>query len=87
MSHFTYKDTKNMDRDSLCQGDVICLSDELIESLSEIHPYFNNGNYRYFIVITQSCVLVRRNGKPCKSPFITLAAFCSLYDFYIKNLY
>lgn len=86
MSHFTYKSLDEIDRTSLCQGDVLKMTDELKTAMDTIHPYFNNGNYKYFIVITQSCDLVRRNGTTCKSPYITLAAIRSLDDFFKKEL-
>lgn len=86
MAHFTYKSIEDTDKESLCQGDVLELTDELKCALSKIHPYFNNGNYPYFIVITQSCDLVKRDGKNCKSPYITLAAVRTLDDFYKKEL-
>lgn len=77
--HFTY--TNNPDMASLCQGDILEKTSSLMEVLEEVHPYFLNPQYRYFIVLTQSCDLVRRTGKHCKSPYITLAAVRSLDDF------
>lgn len=78
--HFTYKDTPNML--SLCQGDVLKPTVELKNILQDIHPYFLNEKYKYFIVLTQSCDLVRRGNSSCKTPYITLAAITSFNDFY-----
>lgn len=52
-----------MEKDSLCQGDILEKTDDLIAILKEVHPYFLNESYKYFMVLSQSCDLVRRNGK------------------------
>lgn len=77
--HFTYKTNPNMK--SLCQGDLLEITDELSKVLKDVHPYFLNEQYKYFMVLSQSCDLVRRNGKDCKTPYITLAAVRSYSDF------
>lgn len=82
--HFTYK--PEPDRTTLCQGDVLCITPELKAVLSEIHPYFINEQYKYFIVLTQSCDLVRRGSSPCNSQYITLAAVRSFDDFFEKEM-
>ena len=42
---------------------------------TEVFPlYQRKPDYRYFIVLTQSCDLVRRNGGRCTSPHVTIAA-------------
>lgn len=70
--HFTYKNPPDMH--SLCQGDLLKITDSIRGILKDIHPYFLNEQYKYFMVLTQSCDLVRRNGSKCKTPYITLAA-------------
>lgn len=82
--HFTYK--SNPDMSSLCQGDILEITDELKDVLTNVHPYFKNEQYRYFMVLTQSCDLVRRNSKPCKTPYITLAAVRCFSEFFEKLL-
>lgn len=82
--HFTYK--TNADETSLCQGDVLEVTEELWQVLEEVHPYFANQQYKYFMVLSQSCDLVRRNGKECKTPYITLAAVRSYGSFMRKML-
>lgn len=82
--HFTYK--PNPDMQSLCQGDVLEITPELSVVLKEVHPYFLNEQYKYFMVLSQSCDLVRRNGKNCKTPYITLAAVRSYSEFLEKML-
>ena len=79
MLHFTYNEKINVT--SLCQGDVLTITDEIRAVLKDCHPYFQHEQYKFFIVLTQSCDLVRRNGD-CKSQYITLAAVRS-YDEYI----
>ena len=78
--HFTYKHSPDMS--SLCQGDVLQVTDGMRDILKEVHPYFLNKQYKYFMVLTQSCDLVRRNGGNCKTPYITLAAVRSFDDFF-----
>lgn len=68
--HFTYKE--HMEKDSLCQGDILEKTDDLIAILKEVHPYFLNEAYKYFMVLSQSCDLVRRNGKPAKLHILPL---------------
>lgn len=77
--HFTYKPEPDME--NLCQGDVLEITEELSMVLKNVHPYFLNEQYKFFMVLSQSCDLVRRNGKSCKTPYITLAAVRSYSDF------
>jgi len=83
MSHFTYSD--NIDTASLKQGDVLKKSELLTSIISTVHPYFNSLNYQYFIILTQSCDLVKRTGSKCKSKYITIAAIRSLSDALIRE--
>lgn len=76
--HFTYK--ADPDMSALCQGDVLKITDELRAVLQEVHPYFLNEQYKFFMVLTQSCDLVRRSGGKCKTPYITLAAIRTFDD-------
>jgi hypothetical protein len=36
--------------------------------------YFQSPNYRYFLVLAQSCDLARRDSKACNGRYITIAA-------------
>ena len=83
-THFTYKQV--MDKNTLCQGDVLKITDKIKNVLQEIHPYFLNEQYKYFMVLTQSCDLVRRDGVHCKTPYITLAAVRDFDEFFEKHL-
>src|SRR5687767_6990667 len=70
--HFTYEPNP---RPNLSQGDVIQRTPAVEEMLEEVHPhYFQNRNNAYFVVLTQSCDLVRRDGKSCKARYISIAA-------------
>jgi hypothetical protein len=69
--HYAYSDP---DRAVLKQGDVLERTDELVKVLEDVHPHYaRHPEYRYFMVVTQTCDLVRRAGSP-KSRYITLAA-------------
>ena len=70
--HFTYEPTARV---NLSQGDLISRTQEVEALLKEVHPhYFQNTSYKFFIVLTQSCDLVRRDGAPCKARYISIAA-------------
>ncbi len=68
--HFTYTSKTSAD---LVQGDVLSRTEELVSLLKEVHPHYTQPDYTHFLVLTQTCDLVRRDGKPCKSRYITLA--------------
>lgn len=73
MPHFTYAPA--LDSTRLCQGDLLRRTEGLENILEEVHPhYLKQSDYRFFIVLTQSCDLERRNGQRCVSPYITVAA-------------
>jgi hypothetical protein len=86
MPHFTYKSPEMIEKDALCQGDILEITDDIKTVLEEVHPYFIQERYKYFIVITQSCDLVKRNGNKCKSPYITLAAVRSYEEFIYREM-
>jgi hypothetical protein len=68
--HFTYKQPQG----DLQQGDLLKITDDLRRVLHQFHPHYaNNSEYRYLMVLTQSCDLWRRGGN-CKARYITLAA-------------
>jgi len=81
MPHFTYS---SLDHQSLRQGDILLNSEDISKMLSEMHPYFIKDDCKYFMVLTQSCDLERREGEHCKAPYITIAAVKPL-DLLIKN--
>lgn len=72
--HITYADA--LDLSSLYQGDVLRRTPEVDQILNEVHPHYKKSDYRYLMVLTQSCDLVRRyaNGTRCRSRYISLAA-------------
>ncbi|MBF0476005.1 MAG: hypothetical protein HQK59_09265 [Deltaproteobacteria bacterium] len=76
MTHFTYResDGRDLSQDDLCQGDLLERSVALGKILKDFFPHYHSeDDCRYFIILTQSCDLVRRNNAPCKSKYITLA--------------
>lgn len=71
---FLFKPLESIDRSSLCQGDVIHRSPPLADAISEAHEYYGRAqDYTHFVVLTQSCDLVRRDGR-INAPYLTLAA-------------
>jgi hypothetical protein len=75
-SHWTYAKEIPPD-DELSQGDIIGREEGLIEALQPVHPYFCDTKYLCFIVTTQSCDLVLRDGAS-KAKHINLAVVRSL---------
>lgn len=72
--HFTYQSATSGSRD-LMQGDILRRTDEVESVLKAVHPhYYLNTNNKYFIVLTQSCDLVRRSTAGCAARYITIAA-------------
>lgn len=70
--HFTYI---AFDSDSdLEQGDVLKRTPELLEVIGAFHPCFAAADYTNFIVLTQSCDLVRRGGSACSANYLEIAA-------------
>jgi len=76
-SHWTYERIEK-DDSPLMQGDVLWPSAELRCLFKEVHPHFCDPKYIAFIITTQSCDLVRRNGRPCKADYINLAVIRDL---------
>lgn len=75
--HFTYQAP---DLAELYQGDVLERTDALNAILQAVHPhFFQKDKNLYFMVLTQSCDLVRRTaGGGCKAPYIAIAPVRSL---------
>lgn len=69
--HWTYKSKSEFD---LEQGDILQPTEYLTKNvLDEYHPYYSkHPDNKLYIILTQSCDLVRRSGE-CKSDYITLA--------------
>lgn len=66
---------KEFEANTLLQGDLLIRSEPLKAVLSEAHQYYASApSYTHFVVVTQSCDLVRRGKKPPKAPYITIAA-------------
>lgn len=62
------------DSEDLRQGDLLAKTKEIEQVITTVHPYYLRDDYTYFIVLTQSCDLVRRKGKTPNSRYITIAA-------------
>ncbi len=70
-AHYVYREPN---KTTLNQGDVLQKTAALITHLDQYHRYYaHHSDYKYFIVLTQTCDLVLRDGV-CKSPYITVAA-------------
>jgi hypothetical protein len=70
-THYVYRDPN---KSTLNQGDILQKTPELLAHLHQFHAYYaTQPDYKYFMVLTQTCDLVRRDGI-CTSPYITIAA-------------
>ncbi len=75
--HWTYEKIEG-DQAPLRQGDILWPKPALKSVFKDVHPHFCDAKYIAFIITTQSCDLVRRNGKPCKADYINLAVIRDL---------
>ena len=78
--HWTYEQWEpNSD---LCQGDILEPNEGLSNLFNNVHPHFTKEKYRGFLVITQTCDLVRRKnrGNQCSATHISLSVIRSLQD-------
>lgn len=73
---FVFADQKEYDPKCLMQGDILAQTPALQGVLREAHSYYADA-YSFFVVVTQSCDLVRRGKKP-KARYISIAAVRSL---------
>jgi hypothetical protein len=77
-THYVYDEPKKTE---LNQGDILRRSDALVALLDKYFPYYaKHRDYIYFIVLTQTCDLVRRDGEPCVAPYISMAAVRPIKD-------
>jgi len=71
---FLFALSEETDWQNLTQGDLLVRNVSLRDVLAQAHQYYASASdYGHFVVLTQSCDLVRRSGK-CKTRYITLAA-------------
>jgi len=72
---FIFESDENTDKEQLRQGDLLLRTPELASAIGEAHSYYAEASdYSHFLVLTQSCDLVRRGDKNCKSRYITVCA-------------
>lgn len=83
-SHFTYRTSPDLTQ--LKQGDILEKTVEIQEILRHVHPHYLNADYKYLIVLTQTCDLERRSGNKVKAQYITLAAVRPLETLIYREL-
>lgn len=81
--HWTYAETAGTD---LAQGDILLPNEKLRAALQQVHGWFADPKYLGFLVLSQSCDLVRRDGPSCKTPYITIAAIRPLRQVLLQLL-
>jgi len=81
--HFTYNE--ELGESTLHQGDLLYRTDRIENILQKVHPYYLKESFKYFMVLTQSCDLVRR-GDNCKARYITLAAVVTFENTLINEI-
>jgi hypothetical protein len=71
---FLYKSAEKVRRGQLTQGDLIARTEAVEDVLKQAHQYYASApHYTHFVIITQSCDLVKRSGS-FNAPYITIAA-------------
>lgn len=68
--HWTYESFDA--QGDLGQGDILEPSDELRSVLGRVHPHFLDDKYIGFVLVTQSCDLVRRHGGNCGTRYLNI---------------
>ncbi len=82
---FIFRDSKAADKAHLLQGDILENSQGLRAILKSGYPAIaDDEDCTHLMVLTQSCDLVRRDGRNCKSDHITLAVGRSWQSFVVK---
>jgi hypothetical protein len=72
---FIFEPAEKIDRKQLLQGDLLHRTPALAQAIGQAHSYYSTApDYSHFLVLTQSCDLVRRKGAACKSRYITICA-------------
>lgn len=70
---FTYRPPSS--EDCLQQGDILQRTPAIKQILNDIHQYYSTKqDYTHFLVLTQSCDLMKRGSDSCKARYISLAA-------------
>jgi hypothetical protein len=82
--HWTYNEEYRPESD-LQQGDILEPTEKLIKVFKDVHPYFAQKKYLAFFVLSQSCDMVKRNGK-CSATHINLSVVRSLQDVISSSL-
>ena len=77
VGHWTY--APFTPHDDLEQGDILSVGPQLAEVIAQAHRYFLDPKYTAFVVLTQTCDLVRR-GARCRTPYVNLAVVRPLAD-------
>jgi hypothetical protein len=71
---FIFAGAGSVNRSQLMQGDLLQRTPALAEAIAQAHAYYATASdYSHFLVLSQSCDLVRRSGA-CKSRYITICA-------------
>ena len=71
---FIFEPEEKINLEQLLQGDLLVRTPELQAAIGAAHAYYATApDYSHFLILTQSCDLVRRKGK-CKSRYITICA-------------
>jgi hypothetical protein len=78
-THWTYAPASRRD-DDLNQGDILLPEEPLVDVFREVHKHFADPKYCAFLVLTQTCDLVRHDGAHCKSRYVNLAVVRPLGD-------
>ncbi len=81
---FTYKP---FDRgDDLSQGDILQPTKSVRKIFEDVHPHFLDAKYTAFLVLTQTCDLVRRKKRKCAARYINLAVVRPLQEILLNLL-
>lgn len=77
-SHWTYAEV--FEQSDLKQGDLIEHTPELAKAISDLHTSVTTSDVTGYVILTQSCDLVRRDNGLCDAEFISLAVVKGLKE-------
>lgn len=76
--HWTY--TEVSPGADLMQGDILVPTEQLQGIFQNVHPHFLDPKYTGFLVTTQSCDMVRRDGRSYSTRYLNIAVVRQLED-------
>lgn len=69
---------------NLAQGDILLPTNDIRNILQYVHKWFVDPKYLGFMVLSQTCDMVRRNGGLCKTPYVNIGVIRPLRQVWLS---